>query len=858
MSEHPYSVDLGGRDVKKNTLDYTKTDGTTECIDLSEDTIEIRLSGKDISKINLAPLKHCKNLMALILSTNPLPIVDVSPLIMCPKLTYLALPEGTEIRFDPSNYEFEIIPAVIQDLILHESIEPLEGSIPGAWTGLTHAIYTDFRLGHEITKIVWLDNTNFLCVGNFGTAAIIDSVTGKVVTWLGKRVYDLDGFDQTAVLFRTQNLNEDEEDADEKLVNYLEVYLGPTFSLQARIEVEHYAYSDVSVVLHPKKNQIILGRNEEISIYNSKNLELIDTYSCKDEIESFLLSPDGDYLIVNSFYVYDTESWELKWEFPDLDEAPEFVFYSPTNTLAHPNDVGGLNFLRLSDGRSINKSNPIFGSRFYNFAINSDGKLLSVIRKTRRYQDGPIEGALEISLWKIPEYEKLWSFEGVAFGEHTPLTIQFNPNGTKLAVGCSRGAVRILSVTNEQQEGTQFLEKRSGVQRQKTSDLMKEDEPEVSDTLAGVNVFRGYQISGNSLTFKVKIQNNSESVITNILVSLLSYPGDCLKLASKQTHTISRIEINGFRSHSFTFTPTNDCVEGKIIATVAYVDHQDQAHHISLEPQIIRSICDLLQPLETSFEELSVILHDMEETNQEMRFNLNAAMLYDFMIRLLPSKNFHILAQDSHSVENSFYGSIKCSAKGKYTQKKVGLDVVVVGLVDTQTSTLKINAGGEDIAMLPPTITELLDEVKSIRHSMEQIHHGIDVLTEAAGETKEFQQNLIELVTQLDDKVDTQSHMAREILVFLEESFQDISSGRSNLKESLLTLNANIDDIAKKLGIEKELKDRIKDTITKTVSDEVKKGLITKVKEKIGRKETAVLLLTIARRVLDLLGVPIP
>lgn len=58
-----------------------------------------------------------------------------------------------------------------------------------------------------------------------------------------------------------------------------------------------------------------------------------------------------------------------------------------------------------------------------------------------------------------------------------------------------------------------------------------------------ITVLRGGEIVGSTFEYKVTVSNTSFSVITNVAVTIVAYPNDCLELASDQTREISRIEV---------------------------------------------------------------------------------------------------------------------------------------------------------------------------------------------------------------------------------------------------------------------------------------------------------------------------
>lgn len=230
---------------------------------------------------------------------------------------------------------------------------------------------------------------------------------------------------------------------------------------------------------------------------------------------------------------------------------------------------------------------------------------------------------------------------------------------------------------------------------------------------ADVQVLRGCNIVGGKFDYKVKVKNNSGYVITNVTVNIVAYPKDSMELAGAAVKTISRIEVGGFRSPQFTFYPTKDCVQGKVVATVSFIDFRDQLHTVQVEPYLIRSVCDLLKPSKKTSAEFDLILKSLTLTQQEQTLDWNPQVLFTKAEKILPAKNFHIIDSEETIVGGQFIGTIRGFAKGKYTGKKVAVIFLITGPENGRHSVVKVEALGEDIAMLPTTIDELADTMDS-------------------------------------------------------------------------------------------------------------------------------------------------
>lgn len=228
-----------------------------------------------------------------------------------------------------------------------------------------------------------------------------------------------------------------------------------------------------------------------------------------------------------------------------------------------------------------------------------------------------------------------------------------------------------------------------------------------------VNVLRGGEIVGAKFEFKVKVRNDTVYVINNVTVTIVAYPEDCMLLSGNTTKRLSRIEPEGFRSPQFTFTPTKDCVEGQVLATVSYVDHQNKVRTVEVEPYVIRSVCDLLKPLESSMDQFENILTNMDCTSEEHHLDWNAQVLFEKAKFLLPSKNFHVVERSSDVVAGEFIGTIRGFAEGKYTTKRVAVRLLISGLTESNSARVIVEVLGDDSAMLPTTVVEIAKGIEA-------------------------------------------------------------------------------------------------------------------------------------------------
>ncbi len=236
---------------------------------------------------------------------------------------------------------------------------------------------------------------------------------------------------------------------------------------------------------------------------------------------------------------------------------------------------------------------------------------------------------------------------------------------------------------------------------------------EVIDELAitpetGVHVLRGAEFVGNRFRFKVKVLNNTSNVITDVTVTISSYPRDSLKLEGDISRIVHKIDPEGFRSPGFEFMPTQDCVKGHIIASISYVDHKGEVHSMATEPYTIRAVCDLLNPESITPKDYKLRISGFEHGEESLRVEeWTPEEMHEKTLRILKDSNFFEVDSSSGKVGEHTEISISGWASGKYTGKNIGLDITITGKSGAAGATCKVRMSGEDEAMIMPAIDEI-------------------------------------------------------------------------------------------------------------------------------------------------------
>ncbi|MFW9770335.1 MAG: hypothetical protein ACFFEM_16070, partial [Candidatus Thorarchaeota archaeon] len=186
-----------------------------------------------------------------------------------------------------------------------------------------------------------------------------------------------------------------------------------------------------------------------------------------------------------------------------------------------------------------------------------------------------------------------------------------------------------------------------------------------------VEVRRGGEFIGNRMRFKVKVLNNTEYTITDVTVFLISYPTETLRIdASEHSTRFPKIEPEGFRSPTFDFLPTQDCVKGEIVAGVSYIDYRGTPHSLNTKPFTIRSVCDLLMPDKITAEDFELKLKDLECGELIVKvIDWTPSEMFDKSLRILTDANFYEVSSEMTENDSITYATITGFAKGKYTGK---------------------------------------------------------------------------------------------------------------------------------------------------------------------------------------------
>jgi hypothetical protein len=257
------------------------------------------------------------------------------------------------------------------------------------------------------------------------------------------------------------------------------------------------------------------------------------------------------------------------------------------------------------------------------------------------------------------------------------------------------------------------------IQNMSALDIRKFSDREISEIQtkkfeSAVRALRGGEFIGNRLRFKVKIVNDTEFIINDVTTTIVSYPRDTLRLEGESIKVVSKIEPSGFRSPSFEFLPTQDCVKGSIMSVVSYVNMRGELNTINVKPYIIRAVCDLLIPENISPDEFALKVSELRHGEITTKVDdWTPEEMHSKTLQILESSNFSEVSSMIGSVGEYVESKIQGWAKGNYTDKRIAIEVVITGKPGLRGATCKIQMSGEDEAMLMPAIDEVTSKLSA-------------------------------------------------------------------------------------------------------------------------------------------------
>ena len=180
---------------------------------------------------------------------------------------------------------------------------------------------------------------------------------------------------------------------------------------------------------------------------------------------------------------------------------------------------------------------------------------------------------------------------------------------------------------------------------------------------------------GNMLHFKVKVQNSTAQVITNINVVLDQYP-PMLQLKDEKIKSAPLLQPRGaIWTPEFRLYAGNECVSGLLYATVSYFDYTNEKYALEVQPLEISFICPILEA--KTIEEIEYLRKLRNMTSAEARIDLeilpNMPDAMAEMRRKFAEMNLAVLPVQGASNEVVSYAEDKIKKDGVALEAKLEL-----------------------------------------------------------------------------------------------------------------------------------------------------------------------------------------
>ncbi len=217
--------------------------------------------------------------------------------------------------------------------------------------------------------------------------------------------------------------------------------------------------------------------------------------------------------------------------------------------------------------------------------------------------------------------------------------------------------------------------------------------------------------------YKVKVENKSKLVITNIQILLTSIPRS-LDMTTDR-YQINSLRPNSYESPTFKLIAKESCVGDIIEGLVSYVDPTGNQQTVTIEPFEILYVCNLLVPKQVSEEEFTKNTASMDEKEITIESDLAPEELENELASILESNNFFLLDKSPEPTGSDFR-ELKGYAEGKYDHEDVGLSVNMKQM-DDQTTNLVIKAMSDREEKLIDLLRDINSKCDDLKCSNELI-----------------------------------------------------------------------------------------------------------------------------------------
>jgi len=264
----------------------------------------------------------------------------------------------------------------------------------------------------------------------------------------------------------------------------------------------------------------------------------------------------------------------------------------------------------------------------------------------------------------------------------------------------------------------------------------------------------------NKLFFKVKVKNETESVITDINVTLDKFPSMLKLIGTTKTKYTSSLQPNGaIWTPQFELDAGNECISGKIFASVSYFDHKGNPLHIKARPFEISYICPLLEA--KKIEEIEYLRKTRGMTSVEEKITLDEVLDVSESISHLKEKmeEMNLAIVNMKGKPNEIVGY----AEDKVNHDGLALEATVETIKNNTSLILKVLCEHDNKCY--PLIHKAVKELSNIGLSIDKslIMQKLDIFIDKPNDLAKYFKRVIKSDWP-DEKKDLWASVFREIL----------------------------------------------------------------------------------------------
>lgn len=240
-------------------------------------------------------------------------------------------------------------------------------------------------------------------------------------------------------------------------------------------------------------------------------------------------------------------------------------------------------------------------------------------------------------------------------------------------------------------------------------DILETTPIRTSDDVIVVN---GYKITDSEMDFKTTVENKTEDSISDVTVSILSFPPDSLIPPLTRTQTIKSISPGKKKAVDFGFIVKSEGIEGEIISSVTFRASNGDKIAAKSGNCFIRSIYSQIDPFEMSAEEFQQMKKGKNTWNREHVVEVEASELYKMVKKLAQRNNLYVLKAESTKKKGTYLGVIAGVGKGRFNKVRVVITITLVGTAGEGISKVRIDAFSDDPEIIQIAASEFFEKLQ--------------------------------------------------------------------------------------------------------------------------------------------------